>query len=91
MQPQAFGVGHRIQRKSVLCRTRHSEEVRPRTAAITRCDPCNVLPSARVRPRAVISAAVTCAVTTLTEGYSLKMVRWGRAMSSAGSCELATW
>ncbi len=60
-------------------------------AAITRCDPCNVLPSASVRLRAERSAAVTCAVTTSTEAYSLKMVRWGRAMSSAGSWELATW
>ena len=31
MQPQAFGVGHRIQRKGVLCGAGHSEEVRPCT------------------------------------------------------------
>ena len=31
MQPQAFGVGHRIQRKGVLCGARHSKEVWPST------------------------------------------------------------
>ena len=31
MKPQTFGVGHRIQRKRVLCGAGHSEEVRPRT------------------------------------------------------------
>ena len=39
----------------------------------------------RGRPR------VTCAFTTVDRGWSLKMVRCGRAMSSAGSWELATW
>ena len=31
MQPQAFGVSHRVQRKGVLCGAGHSEEVRPCT------------------------------------------------------------
>jgi hypothetical protein len=31
MQPQTFGVGHRIQRKCVLCGAGHSEEIGPST------------------------------------------------------------
>ncbi|WP_345148574.1 hypothetical protein [Arthrobacter ginkgonis] len=35
--------------------------------------------------------ASTSAVSTLTVAWFLKMVRWGRAMSSAGSRQPATW
>ncbi len=49
------------------------------------------VPSASVTLRAAGSIAVTSAVRTSTVGYSRKIVRCGRAMSSAGSCDVATW
>ncbi len=58
---------------------------------MTRCDPDRVLPSASVSERDGRSTDSTPAVRTSTVGYSLKIVRCGRAMSSAGSCEVATW
>ena len=60
-------------------------------AARTRCEPLTTVPSARVRLRAPGSSPVTSAVRTSTVGYSRKIVRCGRAMSSAGSCDVATW
>ena len=50
-------------------------------------DPLTTRPSASVRLRSDSSTASTCAVTTSTVGCSAKIVRSGRAMSSAGSCE----
>ena len=93
VQPQPLGVGHRVQRERVLRRAGHSEEVRPGTRR-----------HHQVRPRAAsarrTSAQAACGQVRRSHlrGHhldrrvcSLKMVRWGRAMSSAGSWELATW
>ena len=44
MQPQAFGVGHRIQRKGVLCGAGHSEEVWPCTRRHHQVRPLQRLP-----------------------------------------------
>jgi hypothetical protein len=73
MQPQTFGSATEDSGKACSAAPGTPKKLGRAPAAITRCDPCNVLPSASERVRMDRSAAAT----TSTEGYSLKMVPVG--------------
>ena len=62
-----------------------------RPAATTTYEAVSTRPSSRTSERSASLADSTCTVSTSTLGRSAKIVRSGRAMSSAGSCDVATW
>ena len=91
MQPQAFGVGYGIQRKRMLCGAGHSEEIRPSTRRHHQVRPLQRSPvGERDTSFGQVRGGHLCGHHVDRGVFPENRLRWGRAMSSAGSWELAT-